>query len=117
MIVEIQQVQKELEHEAVALQPFIDETAQRLLKKHPDLMQSYLTDYSVSQGEKVVNRWRELGEYLICKYNDGYVKNEKDRPQEAGYPEAWLREVLKERPDQFLLPVKDTAVPESKLVD
>jgi dipeptidase len=117
MISDIQKVQKELEYSAITFQPYIEETALHLSKKNPEIMRDYLTSYSVSQGEKVVKRWRELGENLICKYNDGYVKNEHGRPKEDGYPETWLRRVLRERPGQFRLPEKDTAVPESKLID
>ena len=65
----------------------------------------------------IVEKWRELGEFLITKYNDGYVKDENSRPQEQGYPESWLREVLNARPNQFLLKKKQEPVPESKLVD
>ena len=46
---------------------------------------------------------RELGEYLIWKYNDGFIKNEGGGAESKGYPEDWLREVVKNRPDQFLL--------------
>ncbi|MEA1912240.1 MAG: hypothetical protein U9N06_00175 [candidate division WOR-3 bacterium] len=54
-------------------------------------------------GEVVVSKWRELAEHLITKYNDGYVRDKKGRPIGKGYPESWLREVVKSRPDQFLL--------------
>ena len=72
-------------------------------KKDPELLRRYLTDYSVSHAEQVVDRWRQLGEFLVTKYNDGYVKNEKGRPEEVGYPEPWLRDVLRLRPGQFEL--------------
>ncbi len=117
MIKDILAVQKELEGELIALQPAVDRTAVELYKTDPDLMRRYLTDYSVSQGEKVVRRWRELGEDLIRKYNDGYVQDEKFRAREVGYPEEWLREVVKSRPDQYKLPEKKPEVPESELVD
>jgi hypothetical protein len=64
----------------------------------------YLTRHSVSYGEQVVKRWRELGEFLLTKYNDGYVKDEKGRPRGVGYPPEWLREVVKSRPEQLKLP-------------
>jgi len=69
-------------------------------------MVRYLTDYSIRHAETVVDRWRELGEHLLTKYNDGYVKDDGGRPQERGYPESWLRKVLELRPDQFKLPDK-----------
>ena len=61
-------------------------------------MRSFLTQYSVGQAEEVIRRWKELGEFLLMKYNDGYVKDENGRPQEVGYPEPWLRKVLELRP-------------------
>jgi dipeptidase len=68
------------------------------------LMTEYLTDYSVIHGESMVRRWRELGEHLLTKYNDGYVKDENGRPKQVGYPDGWLKRVVSERPGQFKLP-------------
>jgi dipeptidase len=106
MVPEIQKVQAELEGECLGLQPVIEKTAIELGKSDSALMTRYLTEYSVFHAEDVVARWKDLGEYLITRYNDGYVKNEKGRPEERGYPEGWLREVLKARPDQFRLQPK-----------
>jgi len=117
MIRDIQAVQRDLEGTCLALQPAVDKTAVELLESDPALARRYLTDYSVSHAELAVKRWRELGEHLVTKYNDGYVKNEKGSPQEKGYPEGWLRKVLRERRHQFFLPKKKAGVPESKLVD
>jgi dipeptidase len=71
----------------------------------------------VSHGELVVKRYRELGEFLIRKYNDGYVQDANGRPHEVGYPDAWLRKVYEAHADRVRLKRKDPAVPESKLVD
>jgi len=114
---DIQAVQHDLEGTLLALQPAVEKTAVELYKSDPELMTRYLTDYSVSHAEMVVKRWRELGEHLIQKYNDGYVQDERGRPHEQGYSEAWLRKVLSERPEQFRLQEKPADVPESKLVD
>jgi len=103
MLPEIQAVQKDIEGNFIKLQPTVEKTAVELSKSDPKLMTRYLTDYSVTNAEMVVSRWKELGEHLITKYNDGYVQDEEGEPQEKGYPETWLREVLKSRPDQFLL--------------
>jgi len=117
MIEDIRSVQQQLEGDLIALQPAVDQTAAQLAKSNPDLMTRYLTDYSVTHGNLVVKRWRELAEYLMRKYNDGYVQDENASPREVGYPEEWLREVLKSRPEQFKLPEKKPDVPESQLVD
>ena len=103
MIEDIRAVQQKLEGDLFALQPVTEETAHKLYESDPDLMTRYLTDYSVRHAEDVVNKWRHLGEYLITKYNDGYVQDTSGKAMEKGYPEAWLREVLKSKPDAFKL--------------
>ncbi|NQT96185.1 MAG: C69 family dipeptidase [Candidatus Marinimicrobia bacterium] len=117
MIEDVQTVQQTIEAKHLAMQPVIEATTVDLLKSNPELAREYLTDYSIRQAEAMVERWRKLGQDLIVKYNDGYVKNEKGQPQGEGYPEGWLRQVIQARPDQFRLPVKQTDVPESELVD
>jgi len=107
MIEDIKAVQAELETGFLTLQPVVEKTALALAEDHPDLMRRYLTDYSIQQAEMAVDHWRELAKHLITKYNDGYVKDENGHPQEQTYPEAWFREVLARRPEQFKLPVAE----------
>jgi dipeptidase len=96
MIQDIQAVQNEIENHLLALQPAIEATAAELYRTDPALMKRYLTDHSVTHGESTVQRWRELAQYLIVKYNDGYVHG-----RGVGYPEPWLREVLKGNPQPY----------------
>ncbi|NQU06644.1 MAG: C69 family dipeptidase [Calditrichaeota bacterium] len=117
MIEDIQAVQSIIERSYIAMQPSVEERALKLNQENPELLTEYLTDYSVSNAENMVKSWRKLGEELIVKYNDGYVKDENGRPQGRGYPDEWLEDVVKSRPDQFLLPEKKEDVQESKLVD
>ena len=105
---DIQKVQRDLEATLDTLQPTVEQTAIELHKRNPALLATYLTDYSTSRGEIIVKRYRELGELLIRKYNDGYVQDENGRPQEAGYPESWYREVIRARPDQFRIESTDS---------
>jgi hypothetical protein len=51
---------------------------------------------------------------LITKYNDGYVQDEEGDLQEKGYPESWLKEVIKSRSEQFRLPQKKGKSSETK---
>jgi len=104
MVKDIQNLQKAVEGQFISLQPTIEKMAIELHKTDPKLLVQYLTDYSVGQGEKVVKCWIELGEYLLTKYNDGYVKDENGRPRGMGYPSDWLKEVLISKPSQFRLP-------------
>ena len=112
MIQDIQAVQSELEGRFLAMQPTIESAAVELAGTDPDLMYEFLTQYSVGQGEEVVRRWRELGEQLLTTYNDGYVAVGDEDSVEVGYPESWLREVIRARPDQFRLDQAATPVTE-----
>jgi len=100
---DIEAVQRELEDDMLRIQPAVDSAAERLYSSDRDLMTDYLTGYSKSSGRMVVDRWRRLGRDLVRKYNDGYTQKTRGRPSETGYPERWLRDVLKLRPDQFRL--------------
>ncbi len=104
MIRDIQKVQRELEDNFFALQPAIENTAVELYHTNPQLARAFLTDYSVSHGQQVVRRWIKLGKALLVKYVDGYVKDQNGRPRSVGYPQPWLRDVLKLRGDHFKLP-------------
>jgi dipeptidase len=117
MLPEIQAVQSDIEGMFLTLQPAVEKTALELSESNPELMTRFLTDYSVMHAEQVVDRWKMLAEHLLTKYNDGYVKDEDGSPKERGYPESWLRKVVRERPDQFRLPNVDTTVSETRLVD
>jgi len=117
MVRDIQAVQSDLEGTALALQPSVEQTALDLAKRDPKLMVRFLTDYSVSHGDLMVARWKELAEHLLTKYNDGYVQERPGRAKEKGYPPSWLEKVIKARPGQFRLPDKHPDVPESKLTD
>ncbi|MBT3244689.1 MAG: hypothetical protein HN352_16185 [Bacteroidetes bacterium] len=103
MIQDIQKVQNRLEGIEVTTQPAVESAAAELYKSDPEIMEHYLTNYCNSNAESVIKEWIKLGEGLITKYNDGYVKNENGRAQGVSYPEEWLRKVVKERPDQFKL--------------
>jgi dipeptidase len=117
MAPEILAVQSELEGRFIGLQPAVEQTAVELAEVDPALMRRYLTDYSVGQAEMVVKRWQDLAGHLITKYNDGYIKDEEGRPQDAGYPEEWLNEVVRSRGGHFLLKQGDPASPDWELVD
>jgi dipeptidase len=96
MIVDIQVVQKELEGEFIASQPGIEKVALRLHQESPALANDYLTQYSASQVENTVKRWRKLWEILIVKYVDGNIKDEKRSVTQPGYPENWYRRIVQE---------------------
>jgi len=101
MIKDIQIVKKELESSFIAMQDSVETRAKQLKKKKRN---KFLTNYSCSMGELTHKKWTELGEHLITKYNDGYIKNEKGSPEAVGYPEEWLKLLIKAEPKKFKIP-------------
>jgi len=101
MIEDIQQVQAELETKMIQQQ---DSLIKIVIALPVEKQKRILSDYSCRTGEWVHHRWVELGESLITKYNDGYVKDEKGHPHEKGYPDSWKNDVLNLEPEKFKIP-------------
>lgn len=101
MIKDIQIVQGELEGKFLADQPQIDSGALALYERSPRLAKDYLTEYTASAGEEVVTRWRELGKFLLYRYLDGNVKDEKGKVTHPGYPESWYQMVAEATGDKL----------------
>jgi hypothetical protein len=43
---------------------------------------------------------------LLVKYNDGYVDDESGEVQK-GYPQEWLQDLVRQKPDRYLLQPSD----------
>jgi len=97
MIVDIQKVQRELEGRFAAETPDIEAAAKKLFDQSPLQARDYLTQYSVKQGDAVVARWRKLGEFLLWKYMDGNVRDEKGKVTHPPYRPEWYRAIVKEK--------------------
>jgi dipeptidase len=99
MIVDVQKVQREYEGLYLADQAEVDRTALDLYKQNPALARDYLTQYSARNSAKLMARWKKLGEFLIWKYLDGNVRNEKGEVTHPKAPEDWLRCIVKDHGD------------------
>ncbi|MCX6269433.1 MAG: C69 family dipeptidase [Bacteroidetes bacterium] len=111
MIKDIRPVQQQMEEKYIAETVVIDQKATDLYKKDKAEGIKFLTSYSVNTGQATVKRWQEMYQYLLVKYIDGNVKKEKDgkfetnqynmpvMPSQPGYPEWWLKEIVKQHGD------------------
>lgn len=99
------EVQQNYENKFFAYQPQLEKAASELYKTNPELAASFLSDYSISNAERVHNEWKSLWEYVTVKYNDGYMndvtKNEGRAPEGVGYEQKFLEQVVKERPGYY----------------
>jgi dipeptidase len=99
MIVDVQKVQREFEGRFLADQAEIDRTALDLYKQNPGQAKDFLTQYAAKNTEQLTARWKKLGEFLIWKYLDGNVRNEKGEVTHPKAPEDWLRCIVKDHGD------------------
>ncbi len=93
MIVDIVNEQQKLENLFVAQQELIELKA---LKQNKEERVKFLTNYSSETGKMVHENWVDLGDRLITKYNDGYIKDESNSIKTVGYPDEWLKTISKE---------------------
>jgi dipeptidase len=84
--------QEEIEDGEFSAQKDVDAEALVLYENDQAQARAYLTGYCIDNAKSVVDRWWDLADTLIVKYNDGYV-NVPKTAGEVGYPEWWLKEV------------------------
>ncbi len=101
MIKDIRIVQGEMESSFITETKEIDRKAVALFKKDQVLARNYITDYSVSAGERTTKRWMKLGESLLFKFLDGNVKNKDGKVTHPGYPKEWYKHIVKNTGDHF----------------
>lgn len=107
---------EELESKYASQQAEIEAQAKTLLSQDPARAKAYLTDYSAQCAKQMMNRWKQLGEYLIVKFNDQSIKPEKDGKYEMtpdglgkaverpGFNKNYREVITKETGDKYLIP-------------
>ncbi|TAJ11384.1 dipeptidase [Marinilabiliaceae bacterium JC017] len=113
MIEDINKVQNELEDKFISYTSAIDQAAKAMHDQNPDLARDFLTEFSNSQADLTMKRWKKLGEFLQVKYLDGnlhqevngkFLRNPHGNPKHAtfpGYSEKYYRNVVKETGDKL----------------
>ncbi len=104
---DIKKVQQHWETNFHTMIPSIDKTVMGLPEENA---REFLTTFSHTQATNTTAAWKKLGEFLLVKYLDGVIKkeengkflqNDKKIPEEIirpGYPEEYLRQLIKETP-------------------
>jgi dipeptidase len=115
MIEDIRKEQKQLEDNFETYGPVIDQAARALYTKDPVLAKAFLTDYSHNQARLTYSTWKSLGEFLMVKYLDGNLHEEKDgiflrndhgNPKHAtfpGYSPEFYKNIVDEAGDRLKL--------------
>lgn len=112
----VKAAREELESKYASQQAEIEAQAKTLLSQDPARAKAYLTDYSAQCAKQMMNRWKQLGEYLIVKFNDQAIKPEKDGKYEMtpdglgkaverpGFNKNYREVITKETGDKYLIP-------------
>ncbi|HEX7599106.1 MAG TPA: C69 family dipeptidase [Polyangia bacterium] len=114
MIVDVQKVQREFEGGFLTDQAEVDRTALDLYKQNPALAKDYLTQYAAKNTGELMTRWKKLGEFLIWKYLDGNLRNEKGEVTHPKAPEDWLRCIVKDHGDVIKMKKLEGLVPDEE---
>jgi len=85
MIKEVNTLQNQLENTEFKQQPVFEKKALMMSKKYPNLLSKYLTEFCTDNANKITQRWWQFADYLVVKYNKGFVNKKY-----VGYPSAWL---------------------------
>ena len=114
----VKEAREELEAHYAEAQAEVEKQAMALLSSDRKQATDYLTAYSNQCADLMMKRWKQLGEYLIVKYNDQAVKPEKDgqfertpdglgkAPVRPGFPDAYKEIIVKETGDKYRVPDK-----------
>lgn len=103
---EVKKVRDEAENNIFAMLPAIEKTAVELYNSDPKLAREFLTNYCYSAGERLMDHWIELWEQITTKHIDAFVR-EEGRSRGIGYPEHWLRRIIKEKGDDYKVAPRD----------
>jgi dipeptidase len=103
MIKDIRQVQQKLERDFIENAAEVEKKAVALHKQSPKRARAFLTRYSTDAANRVVERWKRLGQELLMKYLDGNVRDAKGKVTHPGYPKQWYKRIVAERGDHFLV--------------
>lgn len=112
----LKSVRDSLETSYFSAQAEIERKAMVLYDENPSLAIDFLTDYSIDKAQQMIDRWRQLGTFLIVKYNDMAIKPDEDgrfirtetglgaTVERPGFPENVAREIVKSSGDRYAVP-------------
>ncbi len=98
MVEDIKSVQQTIENSFIKQQKGI-ETAALSLDKQDRI--DFLNAYSAYAGIKVHKAWVELGELLVSKYNDGYVKDPGQNIKSKSYSKEYLDKIVEKEGNRY----------------
>ncbi|MBR7029414.1 MAG: C69 family dipeptidase [Bacteroidaceae bacterium] len=113
----VERVRNEVEDALIAQQPAVEREALALLQQDEAKGKAFLDSYTNRCALDMLARWKELGEYLIVKFNDQAVKPQDEQgnyrltddglavfPQRPGFDQQQRAVIVRETGDKYLKP-------------
>ena len=116
VIDDMRSVQGALEKKFYDQSKNVEAEALAVIRTSPKYAIQMLTDFTCNSAEDALGEWKKFGEKVIVKYNDMVVKEEKNgkiqrgstglagRITRPGYPQEYLKQVVEQTGDKYLIP-------------
>ncbi len=113
---DVRKAQAELENSFAQEVVRTDQEALLRYNVNPEAARAYLTEFSTAKAGQTLEKWQQLFGFLLVKYMDGNVKQEKDgqflrnpwgypaSPKHPGYDEAFKARIIEDKGERFLMP-------------
>lgn len=111
---DLKQVRDSLQQAYLTQQPEIEAKAKVMQSAE---MQRFLNDYSISQAQQMLDRWKQLAVFLIVRHNDmavkpvdgqgRFIRNKHglgETVKRPGYPQPYAKHLVKETKERYSIP-------------
>ena len=109
---------KQLENSYFKAQKSVEDKALALYEKNPAEAVYFLNNYGIEKAQQMLARWKQLGWYLVVKYNDMVERPDRDGQfyynenglgqtiKRPGMPERFAREMNRHGGQRMKMPKK-----------
>lgn len=116
MFGDLEKLRDKLDSTYIAQQKDVDEKAKTLYEDNPAKAVEYLTKYSSDVSENMLEEWKNLGIFLVVKYNDQAKKPEENgifaktpdglgkKVERIGFPKNYRKYIIEQTKDKYLVP-------------
>lgn len=116
MFGDLEKLRDKLDSTYIAQQKGVEEKAKALYEDNPAKAVEYLTKYSSDVSENMLEEWKNLGIFLVVKYNDQAKKPEENgifaktpdglgkKVERIGFPKNYRKYIIEQTKDKYLVP-------------